>query len=101
MGTTIERTVEKTVVPETYEMIVEMRWDTRESGRRRRVTSRRRRKTTRPSETVVSWGDQCSGTGSERQDQEGRKRDEGAQHIQMWKTQETRKEEGRTQTKEC
>ena len=101
MGTTIERTVEKTVVPETYEMIVEVRRDTRESGRRQRVTRSRRCITTRPSETVVSCRDQRPATGSEGHDQEGRKRDGGAQQIQMWKAQETRKEEERTQTKEC
>ena len=98
---TIERTVEKTVVTATYEMIVEVRWDTRESGRRQRVTSSRRRKTRRPSETVVSCGNQRPGTGSEGQIGKAGRGVKERKKRQMWKTQETRTEEGRTQTREC
>ena len=48
-------------------------WNTQESGRRQRVTSSRRQKTRRPSETVVSCGDQRPGMGSEGHNLESRK----------------------------
>ena len=61
------------MVPENYEIIVEVGWNTQESGRRQRVTSSRRQKTRRPSEAVVSCGDQRPGMASERHNLEGRK----------------------------
>ena len=61
------------MIPENYEIIVEVGWNTQENGRRKRVTSSRRQKTRRPSETVVSCGDQRPGMGSEGHNLEGRK----------------------------
>ena len=61
------------MVPENYEIIEVVGWNTQESGRRQRVTSSRRQKTRRPSEAVVSCGDQRPGKGSEGHNLEGRK----------------------------
>ena len=61
------------MVPENYEIIVAVGWNTQESGRRQRVTSSRRQKTRRPSEAVVSCGDQRPGKGGEGHNLEGRK----------------------------
>ena len=61
------------MIPENYEIIVAVGWNTQESGRRQGVTSSRRQKTRRPSEAVVSYGDQRPGMGSEGHNLEGRK----------------------------